>query len=86
MTTNYITLRLFTSDGRALTSIESADESISLPHEIHLRSDGLGTVKACHADAGDYVFASLAAFCHAYRLSRADILAALTTNRHDCTA
>ena len=47
MTTDHITLRLFTSDDRALTGIESADESISLPHEIHLRADGLGTVKAC---------------------------------------
>ena len=79
MTTDHITLRLFTSDDRALTGIESADESITLPHEIHLRTDGLGTVKACHAGEGDHVFASLAAFCRAYRLDSADVLAALAT-------
>lgn len=82
MLTDYIILRLFTSDGHALTCIESADESVCLPHEIHLRSDGLGTVKACHADAGDHVFASLTAFCYAYRLNSTDILAALTTSAH----
>ena len=72
-------LRLFTSDGRALTEIESADSSILLPHEIHLRSDGLGTVTACHASYGDEVFANLDNFCRAYRVDRHDIIAALST-------
>ena len=78
MQTNYKVLHLFTSDGRALTDIESAD-SILLPHEIHLRPDGLGTVKACHASYGDEVFASLDSFCWVYRVDRHDIIAALTT-------
>ena len=79
MLSNYKVLRLFTSDGRALTGIESTDSSILLPHEIHLRSDGLGTVKVCHASYGDEVFASLDSFCRAYRTDRRDIIAALAT-------
>jgi len=86
MQPNYKVLRLFTSDGRALTDIESADSSILLPHEIHIRPDGLGTVKACRASCGDEVFASLDSFCRAYRADRRDIVAALTTNHRDCTA
>ena len=79
MLSNYKVLRLFTSDGRALTDIESADSSILLPHEIHLRPDGLGTVKVCHASYGDEVFASLDSFCRAYRVDRRDVIATLTT-------
>lgn len=79
MLSNYKVLRLFTSDGRALTDIESADSSMLLPHEIHLRPDGLGTVKVCHASYGDEVFASLDSFCRAYRTDRRDIIAALAT-------
>lgn len=79
MLPNYKVLRLFTSDGRALTDIESADSSILLPHEIHIRPDGLGTVKACHASYGDEVFASLDSFCQTYRVDRRDIIAALST-------
>ena len=75
----YTTLRLFTADGRALTSIENTDESVLLPHEIHLRPDGLGTVKACHASYGDEVFASLDAFCRAYRLDSRDVMTELST-------
>lgn len=86
MLPNYKVLRLFTSDGRALTDIESADSSILLPHEIHLRLDGLGTVKACHASYGDEVFPSLDNFCRAYRVDRRDVIATLTTNHRDCTA
>lgn len=82
MQPNYKVLRLFTSDGRALTDIESADLSIRLPHEIHIRSDGLGTVKACHASYGDEVFVSL----DSYRVDRRDVIAALSTNHRDCTA
>lgn len=79
MLSNYKVLRLFTSDGRALTDIESADSSILLPHEIHLRPDGLGTVKACRAGERDEVFASLDSFCWVYCLDRRDIIAALAT-------
>ena len=86
MQPNYKVLRLFTSDDRALTDIESTDSSILLPHETHLRPDGLGTVRACHASYGDEVFASLDSFCRAYRVDRRDIIAALATNHRDCTA
>ena len=74
--TDYKVLRLFTSDSHALTNIESADSSILLPHEIHIRPDGLGTVKACHANYGDEVFANLDSFCRAYRVDRRDVFAA----------
>lgn len=79
MQPNYKVLRLFTSDGRALTDIESADSSILLPHEIYIRPDGLGTVKACHASYGDEVLVSLDSFCRAYRVDCRDIIAALST-------
>ena len=79
MQPNYKVLRLFTSDDRALTDIESADSSILLPHEIHIRPDGLGTVKTCRASCGDEVFANLDGFCRAYRVDRHDIIAAMST-------
>lgn len=60
------TLKLYTSDGKELTDLQSADESISLPTEIRV---GLGRFAvACHADSGDQWYPSLSALCDAYRL------------------
>ena len=60
------TLKLYTSDGKALTDLQSADESISLPTEIQILRDGRAV--ACHADRGDETYADLAALCSDYRL------------------
>lgn len=60
------TLKLYTSDGKALTDLQSADDSISLPTEIQILRDGRAI--ACHADGGDLAYASLEALCSDYRL------------------
>ena len=59
------TLKLFTSDGRALTSLVSSDDSILLPTAI--------TVYDCetvahHADSGDQSYDTLDDLCEAYLL------------------
>ena len=67
------TLKLYTSDGKALTDLQSTDDSISLPHEIKV---GLGgRAIACHADSGDQSYPSLSALCEAYQLDRAAVIA-----------
>lgn len=60
------TLKLFTANGTALTLIRSRDESITLPTEIHERSDG--SCVACHADSGDVEYPHLPALCLAYKI------------------
>ena len=73
MTHCYKTIHLYTSDGRALTSLTSGDPTISLPNEIHLLVDG--TVRACHADLGDEDYPDLYVFCCVYKMSEAAVLA-----------
>lgn len=62
------TLKLYTSDGKALTDLQSADESLSLPTEIHWHTEATGVAVACHADGGDLAYSSLEALCSDYRL------------------
>ena len=62
------TLKLYTSDGRALTDLQSADESISLPTEIRWHTEATGVAVAGHADGGDLAYSSLEALCSDYRL------------------
>lgn len=69
------TIKLFASDGRALTKIASNDSTISLPHEIQIADDGNAT--ACHADFGDQHFADLDALCSAYQLDADAVRAAV---------
>ena len=59
------TLKLFTSDSRALTNLVSEDDSILLPNEITVTDEG---ATAHHADQGDYEFESLDALCVEYGL------------------
>ena len=59
------TLKLFTSDGRALTDVVSYNDSILLPHEITVTDEG---ATAHHAHQGDYEFESLDALCVEYGL------------------
>ena len=59
------TLKLFTSDGRALTNLVSEDDSILLPNEITLTKEG---ATAHHANQGDYEFESLDELCFEYGL------------------
>ena len=66
------TLKLFTSDGRALTNLVSEDDSILLPNEITVTDEG---ATAHHADQGDYEFESLEELCFEYGLD-ADLVKA----------
>ena len=66
------TLKLFTSDGRALTNLVSEDDSILLPNEITLTDKGGAT--AHHADQGDFEFESLEHLCFEYGLVYQDVL------------
>ena len=66
------TLKLFTSDSRALTNLVSEDDSILLPNEITLTEEG---ATAHHADQGDYEFESLEELCFEYGLD-ADLVKA----------
>jgi len=59
------TLKLFTSDGRALTDLVSSDDSILLPNEITLYEC---EVVAHHADSGDVTFDTLDELCANYGL------------------
>lgn len=68
------TIKLFASDGRALTDITSDDDTVSLPHEIQIADDGKAA--ACHADSGDQHFDDLDALCAAYRIDPAAVRAA----------
>ena len=61
------TLKLFTSDGRALTNLFSSNYSILLPNEIEITVTDEGAT-AHHADQGDYEFESLDALCVEYGL------------------
>ena len=72
------TLKLFTSDGRALTSLVSSDDSILLPTAI--------TVYDCeavahHADSGDQSYDSLDDLCEAYGLDADQVSAALAEDQ-----
>jgi hypothetical protein len=51
---------------RVLPSTESADPTITVPHEILIYSDG--SALACHPDHGDVGYPSLAALETAYRI------------------
>lgn len=62
------TLKLYTSDGKALTDLQSGDDSISLPTEIRWHTEATGVAVAGHADGGDLAYASLEALCSDYRL------------------
>jgi hypothetical protein len=66
------TLKLFTSDGRALTDLVSYNDSILLPHEITVTHEG---ATAHRADQGDYEFESLEELCFEYGLD-ADLVKA----------
>ena len=66
------TLKLFTSDGRALTDVVSYNDSILLPHEITVTDEG---ATAHHADQGDESFESLEELCFEYGLD-ADLVKA----------
>ena len=68
------TLKLFTSDGRALTDLVSDDDSILLPNEITLTDKG---ATAHHADQGDFEFESLADLCFDYGLDADAVQACL---------
>lgn len=80
MTTTEI--RLFNAEGKALTDIASADDSISLPNAIIVFQDG---ATACHADSGDVEYDSLGALAQAYRIDLDKLLEQLedATIRHD---
>ena len=62
------TLKLYTSDGKALTDLQSADDTISLPPEIRWHTEATGVAVAGHADGGDLAYSSLEALCSDYRL------------------
>ena len=66
------TLKLFTSDSRALTNLVSEDDSILLPNEITVTDEG---ATAHHAHQGDYEFESLEELCFEYGLD-ADLVKA----------
>ena len=68
------TLKLFTSDSRALTNLVSEDDSILLPNEITVTDEG---ATAHHADQGDYEFESLADLCFDYGLDADAVQACL---------
>ena len=68
------TLKLFTSDGRALTDVVSYNDSILLPHEITVTDEG---ATAHHANQGDYEFESLADLCFDYGLDADAVQACL---------
>lgn len=65
-------INIYTADGKALTDITSADESISLPNAILVGQDG---ATACHADSGDVQYESLSALAEAYRIELDAVLA-----------
>lgn len=67
-------LKLFTSDGRALTDLVSSDDSILLPTEITVYEC---EVIAHHADSGDLAFDTLDEFCTEYGLDAAAVLEAV---------
>lgn len=69
------TLKLFTSDGRALTSLVSSDDSILLPTAITVHKHGDAIAE--HADSGDLEYESLNALCDAYGLDADHVAAAL---------
>lgn len=71
-------INLYTADGKALTDITSADESISLPNAILVCQDG---ATACHADSGDVEYDSLGALAEAYRIDLDELLAQLEDRR-----
>jgi len=64
------TLKLFTSDGRALTNLASEDDSILLPNEITLYEC---EVVAHHADSGDVTFDTLDELCANYGLDLEEV-------------
>ncbi len=70
------TLKLFTSDGRALTAITGVDDVILLPNEIQISESG--TAMACHASLGDESYPTLADLCNAYCLDESDVLRELS--------
>ena len=65
------TLKLFTSDGRALTNLASSDASIVLPNEIRMCE--CGECQASHADSGDYDFDTLDDLCANYGLDLEEV-------------
>jgi hypothetical protein len=62
------TLKLYTSDGKAVTDLQSADDTISLPTEIRWHTEATGVAVAGHADGGDLAYSSLEALCSDCRL------------------
>lgn len=66
------TLKLFTSDGRALTNLVSEDDSILLPTEIEVTED---SAVAHHADSGDVTYDSLESLCFDYGLAVDEVIA-----------
>lgn len=68
------TLKLFTSDGRALTDLASSDDSILLPNEITVYEC---EVIAHHADSGDVSYDTLDDLCVEYGLDVDAVQAAL---------
>lgn len=68
------TLKLFTSDGRALTNLVSEDDSILLPNEITVTHEG---ATAHHGDQCDFEFESLEHLCFEYGLDADAVQACL---------
>lgn len=64
-------LHLFTPTGRPLTSLRSSDETVTLPTEIHLHSDGRATAR--HPQYGDETYVSLYDLCGAYELDETEV-------------
>ena len=69
-----ITLKLFASDGSALTNLVSSDDSILLPTEVTVYDC---EVIAHHAESGDLQYDTLDDLCEAYGLDVDAVQAAL---------
>lgn len=75
------TIKLFNSAGQPLTKITSSDETVTLPTEITLDSEGTAT--ACHADSGDQEYVTLHDLCAAYAVSIESVMAECETVEHN---
>lgn len=75
------TIKLFNSEGAALTRITSSDASMTLPTEIGIDSDGMAIAR--HANEGDFEFDSLEALCAAYGISIEVVMAECDTVDHN---
>jgi hypothetical protein len=74
-------IKLYTSEGKPLTNLTSADDTICLPESICVNSDGAAT--ALHADSGDVQYESLSALAEAYRIELDAVLAQFADSTGD---